>query len=133
MRKKTLALILVCILGLAITVCGTSSTIEDSNTEKIDSSEMDNNISVTVNESGEDAEKSKAQGVSIIGDNYEITRDIYGLVIERRMSSEYNYSDFETDHKGNIISAKVTGSNTHNMLYEYDDNNRLIKSTRGVK
>ena len=98
MRKKTLALILVCILGLAITACGTSSTIEDSNTEKIDSSEMDNNISVTVTESGEDAEKSKAQGVSIIGDNYEITRDIYGLVIERRMSSEYNYSDFETDH-----------------------------------
>lgn len=35
-----------------------------------------------------------------------------------------------TDHKGNIISAKVTGSNTHNMLYEYDDNNRLIKSTK---
>ena len=29
MRKKTLALILVCILGLAITACGTSSTIED--------------------------------------------------------------------------------------------------------
>ena len=68
--------------------------------------------------------------VPAVESNYTIVRDVYGMTQEKRHTSHFEYCDFEIDEKGNIISAEVRGDNTHTMTYEYDENNRLIKSTK---
>ena len=148
MRKKILSMILVCVLCVSIFACGASETTStpkgsttkeepgeqtvDANKEEKGSgaSEIEMNRSEEAPESETTSEVNEKNNVGDFESNYEITRDVYGLITEKRYKSQFNYSDFEIDAKGNITSAKVTGDNTHVMLYEYDDNNRLIKSTK---
>lgn len=112
MKKVLFSMVAVLLICMLITACGT---------EKVDNSEQ-----IT----SSDQKEGKIENKTVVEDNYQISRDIYGLVKEKRMSEEFDFSDFELDAKGNIISSKVSGSNTHTVLYEYDDNGRLVKSTK---
>ena len=65
--------------------------------------------------------------------DYQITRNVYGIVSDAVFDWEVEYTDIEIDPRGNIISENVEGSNRHTMRYEYDSHNRMIRALQETK
>lgn len=124
--KKSVAFMISMMMVVMAAGCGFAS----GNAEQSDANdgtsgpEIEENLQV----SKETADSEQTAPASI-DSNYEITRDVYGLVTDNIYSSTCEYSDFEIDEKGNVVSANVTGSNCFKINYEYDERYRLVKST----
>ena len=111
------ALGLVCAL---IGACG-KDTVKTTNSNKETPAETSSTVS----------EASETESGQIIAEsNYQITRDIYGVVADSVFGSECSYTDIVLDEKGNVVSEKISGSNYHTMSYEYDSNNRIIRALK---
>lgn len=124
--KKLVAFMISMMMVVMTAGCGSAS----GNAEQSDANdgasgpEIEENLQVAE----ETADSEQTVPVSV-DSNYEITRDVYGLVIDNIYTSTCQYSDFEIDEKGNVVSANVTGSNYYKINYEYDERYRLVKST----
>lgn len=142
MRKRAYSLIAICLAGSLFCSC-VHTTVESSKKaeETINATDpinTDNSVEnllpleSVIDEARDESSAEEPDNAVIIASNYSIVRDVYGLTREERLSSKhtFKYSDFVIDKYGNIVSARVSGNNSHVMHYEYDDNNRLVKSIK---
>ena len=125
MKKQLGSIVAICVLAVMLSACGASKPAD---TEKASAEE----IITEPEENTKEQEPVQEEAVSVDPD-YQITRDVYGETLEKRLSMEYNFSDFELDSRGNIVSVSISGSNHHTLHNEYDENNRLIKSIKETK
>lgn len=124
--KKSVAFMISMMLVVMTVGCGSASGNAEQGDAYGDTSGPEKEENLQVSEETADSEQTAPVTVDA---NYEITRDVYGLVIDNIYTSTCQYSDFEIDEKGNVVSANVTGSNYYKINYEYDERYRLVKST----
>ena len=124
--KKSVAFMISMMMVVIAVGCGFAS----GNAEQSDANDGASQRAIEENlQVAEETADSEQTAPVSVDSNYEITRDVYGLVIDNIYTSTCQYSDFEIDEKGNVVSANVTGSNYYKINYEYDERYRLVKST----
>lgn len=130
--RKTFLLLMATMAAIAVVSCGESAGTAETNNADVNEATGSEIVSLKELEAGNSDESvlSEASGKISVPTNYEITRDVYALISDELHTSECDYSDFVIDERGNVVSAKVTGGNTHKMYYEYDEEDRLVKSTK---
>lgn len=139
MKKKIMAMLLGCVLAIAITACGSAESTtatEDSkaeeiveNAEEVTSEASDESVEATDTESNSSDAAVEEEPINVES-NYQISRTVYGIVSDKVFDWEFNYSDISIDERGNVISEKISGSNNHTMSYEYDSNNRMVRALK---
>lgn len=130
--KKLYYLLLTAMTAIVVASCGESAGSSETNNAVVNEATGSGNVSLKEQEAGNSEESvlSEAGGKISVPAHYEITRAVYALISDELHTSKCDYSDFVIDERGNVVSAKVTGGNTHKMFYEYDEEDRLVKSTK---